>query len=1193
MLRRIVSVKYISAFFFAVVLAGIFGLVSSETSYAAPYPGSGSGAYCTFAWNADQTQISATCTDDATNGSLDGAVYKQKSRGTFEFVDAPDTTKCTSKIVRSGDSATISGEYAVYNDSNPRSPRWECKKLTTTGVKISANETRSAVWGETFRDTTSKALIKACKKAHPKQAANCQAAIPNYVAACYTQAESTAPSGVSGGKAGFIQRMLNCLKGKLNAAGLGLSDSAIKGVLQDAYTAAGKDQAAVEDTDTADIASPTTCQIDGIGWIICPVMNFVAKLNDAAFKFLDNFLVVEPELLSQPASKVAWQTFRDFANAAFVVAFLMIVYSQLTGGGITNYGVKKMLPKLVIAAVLVNVSYYICQIAVDISNIAGASIYHLFQDIPIGDDGKTPSTMGSAWESLVGAVLVSGAFIGLIAVVLLAPTTLLAVGVAVMILIARKALLIMLVVISPLAFVAYLLPNTEQWFKKWWKLFSSLLVLYVVVAVIFGGSVLASKVLMQVAECNTTECSGDDNQMLAITALAVMGLPLFAVPSVLKGSLSAAGSLGQKLANLQDRANRRAGGGLKDRAGKELGALRNRATNSMLTSNSRGARAASFLTGARRRVRRDTRYDEAERLRKAGEETFAATDARSRVRQQRAISAEETAGKHKEILQNEAKLDHLNNNQALHTRAINSELDVHNAEETHKNEVKAEHHQANPGQYDALNQSRGELKNRELETERRFEGSNVGRDQALERQGIEGDLEIIRSEQQREFKQSGVGEAQAQQKRIVQKDIKLADSTADLVYEQSAAGRAQSQVEQAIDGELEIQRGENKNEYTGSTEGRAQAVRKDAVVTVGRTNEKRAEAEAAVVNRDIKLEEQLRSDELEAVKAEEGALVQELRTEEGAALNPQYGTIAGDLRAADIQKRTQTQRTTSASTKAAVEYAAAVKADAIIPGGTETLATVAGGIQGDAGISQAKAVAHQTVIDDWKKNVSAEETLLSNTKEQVMLGDTNPKTGEVMLGHPDILDQPDEKISAMASTIAKRQHMESHIKLWERTGQLRKEAKAEYDAATTDDERKAAQSKLDKVENMQQILMANKVKKPFGVGDHDTGAATVGEYDNDIYESTRERILTHLNDGALSSMDPDDMRLMFEMGRDGKLSPDHIKKIQDSYEAWEKNPNLKHLIKDKTRSLIEPIVYDAYPSSDTAHRFDLTGLSDA
>ena len=71
---------------------------------------------------------------------------------------------------------------------------------------------------------------------------------------------------------------------------------------------------------------------------------------------------------------------RNISNVAFIVAFLVIIYSQLTSVGISNYGVKKMLPRLVIAAVLVNLSFTFCAVLLDLSNVTG----YAFQDAFMG-----------------------------------------------------------------------------------------------------------------------------------------------------------------------------------------------------------------------------------------------------------------------------------------------------------------------------------------------------------------------------------------------------------------------------------------------------------------------------------------------------------------------------------------------------------------------------------------------------------------------------------------------------------------------------------------------------------------------------------------------------------------------------------------------------------------------------------------
>ena len=300
-----------------------------------------------------------------------------------------------------------------------------------------------------------------------------------------------------------------------------------------------------------------SCAIDGIGWIVCPVMNFMAKLNDQAFNFLEKFLTVRPALVTDPATRTAWTAFRDIANVLFVIAFLVIVYSQLTSAGISNYGIKKMLPRLFIAAILVNLSYYVCAIAVDLSNILGSSIYSLFKDsIGVGTGG-TSGGVGGAWESLMGKVLVGVAYIAILAVIIVAPVVLLAFAVIILILIARQAFAILLIVVAPIAFVAYLLPNTEQWFKKWWKALVAVLMVYPIIAAVFGVSSLASKILMNIADDGGS--GGDDEQLLKIVALGVLAIPLFAVPALLKGSLSAAGSVGAKLSSLGDKSTKFAG----------------------------------------------------------------------------------------------------------------------------------------------------------------------------------------------------------------------------------------------------------------------------------------------------------------------------------------------------------------------------------------------------------------------------------------------------------------------------------------------------------------------------------------------------------------------------------------------------------------------------------------------------------
>lgn len=99
-------------------------------------------------------------------------------------------------------------------------------------------------------------------------------------------------------------------------------------------------------------------------------MKFTATLNDGLFGFLRDNLEFKAEFLkTDSAAYKAWQSFLNIANVMFVIAFIAIVFSQVTSIGISNYGIKKLLPKLIVVAILVNVSYFICQLVVDLSNL--------------------------------------------------------------------------------------------------------------------------------------------------------------------------------------------------------------------------------------------------------------------------------------------------------------------------------------------------------------------------------------------------------------------------------------------------------------------------------------------------------------------------------------------------------------------------------------------------------------------------------------------------------------------------------------------------------------------------------------------------------------------------------------------------------------------------------------------------------
>lgn len=303
-----------------------------------------------------------------------------------------------------------------------------------------------------------------------------------------------------------------------------------------------------------------SCNVDGIGWLLCPTMNFIAGVNDAAFGVVSSWLDVSPTIMDSSANEgtfKAWSAFKDIANVLFVLVFLVIIFAQVSNIGISNYNIKKMLPRLIIGALLVNISFYICQLAVDLSNILG---YTLAQTIAGIGDFKNTGSSSLTWVGVIGGILAGASAIVLAAMAITVPVllaALLSVIVVVVILIARQAAIILLVALAPLAFVAWLLPNTEQWFKRWWKMFWSLLMVFPVIALLYGGASLASNIVASAA-------IKDKDVLMQVGALGMLLIPLGLTPMVLKGSLGALGSVGAKLSNWSSKANARLGGKVKE-----------------------------------------------------------------------------------------------------------------------------------------------------------------------------------------------------------------------------------------------------------------------------------------------------------------------------------------------------------------------------------------------------------------------------------------------------------------------------------------------------------------------------------------------------------------------------------------------------------------------------------------------------
>lgn len=298
--------------------------------------------------------------------------------------------------------------------------------------------------------------------------------------------------------------------------------------------------------------------VEGMSWILCPALTNMTYTASAMDNVIEDWLTVNPDLYSSDsAAYTVWEIMRDVANGVMVVILLAIIFSQLTGYGIDNYGIKKMLPKLIVMAIVINLSFIVCDLAVDLSNILGIGLRNLFGAIGekvVAESGGTQGfegfityVVGILLGAVSGGAVVSGVIIEaasvsgpmiIIVIVLALLVVLAAVLMFFVMLGARMVLVILCVALSPIAFALYILPNTQNIAKKWWKLFETALIMFPICGALGGiGYLVKSMVLV----------TDSWHLWMLLVSLMIPYLPFFLLPNLIRSSLAMLGTVGGAL----------------------------------------------------------------------------------------------------------------------------------------------------------------------------------------------------------------------------------------------------------------------------------------------------------------------------------------------------------------------------------------------------------------------------------------------------------------------------------------------------------------------------------------------------------------------------------------------------------------------------------------------------------------------
>ncbi len=315
-----------------------------------------------------------------------------------------------------------------------------------------------------------------------------------------------------------------------------------------------------------DPPDPDSCTIDGaLGWVLCPIVVIARK----AFKALNDEVVtllasdpLTPQ--NQPGAYYIWGVLKNLTNAGLVLVFLIVIFSTTLSIGLDNYSVKKILPRLVVAAIAIQFSWLLMQLAVDVTNILGTGIPLLFSGLTSAAGGHAVSTNpGHVSDTVLTALGIGEVGIGIVIglafivpILLMLFTVLMGILAVFITLILRKFVLIALICVAPIAILLGILPNTSSLFNRWYKTLLRLLLMFPLIQFIFTvaqlGTILtasgvaktADNSLLTGAVQHSATSAGTSNVIMQVAALSLPVIAYFSVPRVWTWAGAGMGAIG-------------------------------------------------------------------------------------------------------------------------------------------------------------------------------------------------------------------------------------------------------------------------------------------------------------------------------------------------------------------------------------------------------------------------------------------------------------------------------------------------------------------------------------------------------------------------------------------------------------------------------------------------------------------------
>lgn len=310
---------------------------------------------------------------------------------------------------------------------------------------------------------------------------------------------------------------------------------------------------------TGQVVADTSESCDGggipiISDLVCSLVKAVFDWVFESFTSIISYLASPPDMFDQQNSTLeqAMSNLRNVANIIFILAFLLVVLQYMTNLNVVDaYFIKKFIPRLVIAVVLVQASFFITSELNGFFYDLGKSVQSL---VFFGSEkGNLQITNGVGTLALFAAPSILG-FVLIIGIVML-----IVLIITFVILAIRYILIIVLAILAPLAFAALAIPQLESVTKKWFNMYIKLLLMYPIIMFFIAASSIIGGVF-----------SGG-NMVFQLFGIIVQFLPFIILPFTFKFAGGIMGGISAKLQKAGTGAAKKYGKQAYDRSDYKMG----------------------------------------------------------------------------------------------------------------------------------------------------------------------------------------------------------------------------------------------------------------------------------------------------------------------------------------------------------------------------------------------------------------------------------------------------------------------------------------------------------------------------------------------------------------------------------------------------------------------------------------------